>query len=134
MPETLTVTLQAGSGYSLDPSAAAAIRFIDDENGSEIFFYAPLVAASGVSSPGSGYASLFLSPDHGSLRVFVSFSDLVAPQISAHLHHHPTRNIVESLELGQILNHAWTFPENGAGGIPSAQEFEDAILGHKKSA
>ena len=131
VPETLTVTLQAGPGYTLDPAASAGIRFLDEENGSEIFFYAPMGAADGATTPGSGYATLFLSPDHGSLRVSVSFSNLVAPQISAHLHHHPTRNIVESLELGQILNHAWTFPENGAGGIPSAQGILDAILGHE---
>jgi uncharacterized protein (DUF1800 family) len=132
VPEWLTLSLQPGAEFTLDDTASSqSARLVDEEKGSELLFYAPLGAAPGVPTTASGYATLFLSGDRGSARLAVSFSNLVAPQISAHVHHHPTGNIVESLPLGQIANHAWTLPAGGAGGLPDAQAILDAIIGHE---
>ncbi len=131
VPEYLNVTLQPGTNYALASTNSGAIRLLDDESGEEILFYTPLEADAGVVSSASGYGTLFLSGDHASARVSVTFSGLVAPQTSAHLHDHNTSAIMESLELGQILNHIWTFPTNGTGGFTSDQALLDALVANE---
>jgi uncharacterized protein (DUF1800 family) len=131
VPESLVLTLQPGSGYTLDPATSGVVRLLDDESPAEILFYAPLTAVAGAATTASGYGTLFLSPDHDSVRVSVAFSGLVAAQSAAHLHDHHTGNVLESLELGQIQNHVWVFPTAGTGGFTSDQALLDAIAGHE---
>ncbi|MDA0577485.1 MAG: DUF1800 family protein, partial [Verrucomicrobia bacterium] len=130
VPEYLTVSLQSGASYALGVTNSGAFRLLDDESGKEILFYTPLTAVPGTATAASGYGTLLLSGDHASARVSVSFSGLVAAQTAAHLHDHHTGNVLESLELGQILNHVWTFPTNGAGGLNTDQALLDAIVAH----
>ena len=131
VPEVLTVTLQPGADYALDPAHAGSIRLLDEENGPELLFYTPLATVPGVTSSASGYGTLFLSGDHASARVNVSFSGLVAAQVAAHLHDHHTGAVMESLELGQVINHVWVFPTNGTGSFTSDQALLDAIVAHE---
>ncbi len=134
VPETLIVSLVNGAGYTLGTPATGSVRIDDFQTQTETFYFAQLGAQTGATTNGSGYATIWLSGDHTSIRTSLSFTSLSSAQPEqdgAHLHYSPTKEIVHHLESGQVLDDVWAFPEMGTGSLASDQALLDALTGNQ---
>src|SRR5436190_3878151 len=116
VPRTVMFSLFTGTGYTVGAPASGAVTIQDFETQSETLYYAQLTREAGVTTNGSGYATLFLSGDHASVRASVSFTGLTSAQAASH---GSTLNLLDDHQLlqylisGQVFDFVWTFPETG---------------------
>ena len=130
VPETLIFSLVNGAGYTRGVPDTGSIRIDDFQTQTETLYFAQLGAQSAVTTNGSGYATIWLSGDHTSIRTSLSFTNLTSAQPvedGAHLHYSPTRAIIHHLESGQVIDDVWTFPALGVGSLSSDQAILDAL-------
>ena len=128
VPETVIIDIVAGDAYE-SQSDPVEVTVEDYEVQEPTLYIATLTPEGGADSPASGVSSLWLSGNRLSCTVSVSFQGLTSEQTAAHIHlADPVSGpAIESLELGQIEDHQWEFPEEGQGPLTSAQAIVDAL-------
>ena len=107
--ENVTLTLAAGSGYTVAGSGTATVTIADSPG---TLYIATLRPASGAgASAASGLATIVLSANGTIATVNVSFSNLSSGQVGAHLflgNSTSAGDYVLNLPLGQVNGTQWT--------------------------
>ncbi|MCP5538658.1 MAG: DUF1800 family protein [Akkermansiaceae bacterium] len=134
-PNTLVFELQPHPDYTIG-TATAELTIFDatDDPANDVLFLGQMSSERGAATSATGVATLFLNGKKEEARVSMSFSGLTSLQIAAHVHHSNLAGdgvtitsgpVVESLELGQIVDHPWTLRRTGAF---SPQNLVDALF------
>ena len=104
VPETLTCTIGGTSNN-------ASVRVCDAANilANTRLFVAQLSPESGVITSASGLSTVLVQGDNEIGSVNLTFYGLTTSQSAAHIHikNPPSNQIVESLPMGQVTEHAW---------------------------
>jgi len=111
VPETLTLTLDPGEGYTLGEVVSGAVQITDAANRpeNERLFVAYLVPEDGVVSTGSGFATIRVRGDNASGLLGLGFSSLTSPQITPFLDldNQGGGSHITGLPPGQLADHPW---------------------------
>ncbi|MEK7954166.1 DUF1800 family protein [Luteolibacter soli] len=119
-PESVSLTVSTGSGYSVGSPNAATVKIKDatDAPQNEQLFVAYLTRQGTAQSYGSGVATLFLNGSKTAARVNLSFSGLTSNQVNAYLRYGVTSGVGPELRptlpIGQVSNETWTINPVGA--------------------
>jgi hypothetical protein len=119
-PESLTLTISSGSGYSVGTPKVATVKIKDatDVAANEQLFVAYLTRQGTAQSYGSGVATLFLNGSKTAARVNLSFSGLTSNQVNAYLRYGVTSGVGPELRptlpIGQVTNETWSINPVGA--------------------
>lgn len=108
-PETVTLTLAAGAGYTLGNETSGTVTIAD--NPASLFVASLRPGAGAGSSAASGLATIILSADGSMATVNVAFSNLSSGQVGAHLflgNSTSTGDYVLNLPLGQVGGIPWS--------------------------
>ncbi len=119
VPETVTLTLDAGAGFSLGSPLEASVT-IDDSP--DVLLVAQLRGAPGTLSGGSGTAAVRRDGNSTGAKVSLSFNGLGSQQTSAEIYHSlngPGGPTVFTLPNFQVRNMDWDF--SAAGGLSREQ-------------
>jgi uncharacterized protein (DUF1800 family) len=106
--ETVTLTLAAGTGYALGNATAGTVSIVDGVNTLYVAILRP--ASTAGTSAASGLATIVLSGNNTIATVNVTFSNLSAGQVGAHLFLGNSTNAgdyVLNLPLGQVNGTQW---------------------------
>ncbi|MEY2878020.1 MAG: hypothetical protein RLZZ15_400, partial [Verrucomicrobiota bacterium] len=107
-PETVTLTLAAGTGYTVGTAATATVTIADSAGTLYVATLRP--AASATGSGASGLATIVLSASGTVATVNVTFSNLSSGQAGAHLFYGNSTSAgdyVLNLPLGQVGGAQW---------------------------
>jgi len=114
--ETVTLTLQSGSGYQLGNPVEASVS-IDDA--ADVLYIAQLRSVPGMQSAGRGIAALRKSGNSLNSQVSLSFGGLSAAQTSAEIFYSTNQGAggttVLTFPPGQVPTQTWNF--SAAGGL-----------------
>ena len=130
-PESLTLTISTGSGYSVGTPNVASVKIKDatDAPQNEQLFVAYLTRQGTAQSYASGVATLFLNGSKTAARVNLSFSGLTSNQVNAYLRYGVTSGVGPELRptlpIGQVTNEIWTV--NPVGAL-AGQDLIDALF------
>lgn len=130
-PESLTLTISNGSGYSVGTPKVATVKIKDatDAAANEQLFVAYLTRQGTAQSYGSGVATLFLNGSKTAARVNLSFSGLTSNQVNAYLRYGVTSGVGPELRptlpIGQVTNETWSI--NPVGAL-SGQDLIDGLF------
>ncbi len=112
--ETVTLTLESGSGYEIASPSTASVQ-IDDA--ADVLYVAQLRSAPGLQSSGKGFASVRNAGNSLSSRVALSFGGLVSAQTTAEIFHSTNQGLggttVFSFPLGQVPAMDWNISASG---------------------
>lgn len=130
VPEMLTFTIAAGSGYTLGSSTEAAITIIDAANtdANRKVFLGNFVPQDGAATTAYGSASLILQGDNAAAMINYSFSGLTSQQVDQHIHL-VNGPVLKDIEFtGPVFDFYWELTlENGAA-FSTEQELLDALF------
>ncbi|WP_035614510.1 DUF1800 family protein [Haloferula sp. BvORR071] len=130
-PESVSLTVSTGSGYSVGSPNVATVKIKDatDVPANEQLFVAYLTRQGTAQSYGSGVATLFLNGSKTAARVNLSFSGLTSNQVNAYLRYGVTSGVGPELRptlpIGQVTNETWTI--NPVGAL-AGQDLIDGLL------
>jgi uncharacterized protein (DUF1800 family) len=112
--ETVTLTLQAGSGYELGNPTEASIT-IDDA--ADVLYVAQLRSAPGLNSAGKGIAAVRKAGNSLTSSGSLSFGGLGGAQSSAEIYHSTNQGLggttVFTYPPGQVPEFTWDFAPSG---------------------
>ena len=128
VPESFVLTLDSSDDYNPGSENSGTATLEDDEVQTEKLLLAQLTAQGGAMTTGSGNSPLWLSGDHTSCRIALSFSGLTSETTAAHIHQVGSGDIVEGVPHVPFTNYIWTFPVEGQGPYASNQELLDALV------
>ncbi|MFK7910114.1 MAG: DUF1800 family protein [Akkermansiaceae bacterium] len=124
VPETLQLTIGG-------TSSSASVRVCDAANTPENarLLIAQLAPEGNAITPGSGLSTILLQGDNEAASVNLNFYGLTTSQTAVHIHiKNPVSGPhVESLPLGQVVDHSWTIL--AAHFLATDQAVLDALLG-----
>ncbi|HRE05414.1 MAG TPA: DUF1800 family protein [Opitutaceae bacterium] len=123
--ETVTITLLAGTGYTLGTTTTATVAIADSPGTLYVSTLRPATGAAG--SVASGLASIILSADGSLATVNVSFSNLSSGQVGSHLFLGDSTSAgdyVLNLPLGQVTGYQWNIYNTATA---TAAQIVDAI-------
>jgi uncharacterized protein (DUF1800 family) len=130
VPELATLTLNAGTGYTLSSSVSAAVSIIDAANTDENrkVFLGTFFPQDGVATTASGLASFVLQGDNDAGQMNYTFSNLTTQQVDQHIHL-TDGPILKDIEFsGPVFDFPWDLSlENGAP-FSTEQELLDALF------
>lgn len=133
-PNSLTLELDFHPDYAIS-NALAEVTIFDatDTPENQVDFVALLSPERGAETSANGYGWIKLNGRKDRALVTLQFSGLTATQTAAHVHHSTLGGdnstitngpVVESLPLGQIVDHNWQIRRTGAY---SPQQLIDAL-------
>jgi uncharacterized protein (DUF1800 family) len=129
VPETLSITLAAGSGYDLgtDRSAVMVISDATNDSANQKVFLGAFAPQNGAITNGSGVLSFILQGDNEAGKLSYSFSNLSAVQTDQHIHLSPSGTTVKDIEqTGSISNFVWDLAPGGI--FVTEQQMLDALF------
>ena len=130
VPEIVTFTLDAGTGYRLGNTTEVAITVIDAANSdaNRKVFLGTFTPQGGAATTASGTASLILQGDNDAATVNYDFFGLTSQQVDQHIHL-TNGPILKDIEFtGPVFDFPWDLSlENGAP-FQTEQELLDALF------
>lgn len=128
-PETLGITLEAGSGYQLSGDTYGEITISDATNTQDnakvfIGIFGP---QDGAITTAGGSLSLVLQGDNNSALITYSFYDLTSTQTDQHIHLFPSGAVIKDIEpTGDVTNYSWNLAPGGI--FTTRQQLLDALF------
>ena len=134
VPEALTLTLQAGEGYTLGDSISAAVKINDATNASANgrVFLGTFGPQDGADTAGSGLLSFILQGDNEQGVLTYNFTNLGSVRTDQHIHLSPSGTIVRDIEdaeldpNGHLTLHTWDLAPGGI--FTTEQQVLDALF------
>jgi uncharacterized protein (DUF1800 family) len=130
VPETLRLRIAPSDHYEVSEEDSVEITIFDATNtpANERLFVATLRKEGDIETNGSGLSTIRLQGDNQLGIVNLAFDGLTSIQTAVHLHiANPVSGPpVESLELGQVIDHWWTV--RATQFLTSDQEALDALI------
>lgn len=126
-PETATITLAAGTGYSIGSASSATVNVNDaaDVTANEQIFVAPLTPYPGVTSSASGVGTFYLNGPKNRARVSLAFNGLSSMQTNAYIRYGVSgTELRPNLGTGQLIDVIWNIVPAGA---ITGQQIIDAL-------
>jgi len=136
VPEMLRLSFRTVSNGMVTPlGSTQTIHIRDAENTSanRKLFVAYYGREGGAATTATGIATVLVNGDNSQALVNSSFSNLTSQQSASHLHAAPANDpqssgpIIESIELGQVLDHAWNIDAEPGVGWMNSQATLDAL-------
>ena len=116
VPETLTLTLDNGSAYTINNENKAAITIIDASNIAENakVFLGIFSPQGDAQTSATGVLSVILQGDNEQAKLSYTFSDLGAIQTDQHIHLAPAGSMIKDIEFtGPLTNYLWDLAPGG---------------------
>lgn len=130
VPETLRIRIMPSQHYEVSEEDSAEITIFDATNtpANERLFVATLRNEGDIETKGSGLSTIRLQGDNQLGLVNLAFDGLSSTQTAVHIHiANPVSGPpVESLELGQVIDHWWTV--RATQFLTTDQEALDALI------
>lgn len=130
-PETVSLALGGGSGYSLCGTSSGSVRVNDaaPTAANEQLFVAFLTRQGNAQTYASGIATLYLNGPKNAARVNISFSGLTSNQTNAYLRYGVTSGVGPELRptfpIGQVTEQTWSIVPVG---VYTGQNIIDALF------
>jgi uncharacterized protein (DUF1800 family) len=130
VPEVVTFSLTAGSGYNLGTATTSAVSIIDAANTdlNRQVFLGTFVPQDGVATTASGTASFILQGDNDAGEMNYTFSNLTSQQVDQHIHL-TNGPILKDIEFsGPVFEFPWDLSLANGAPFNTEQELLDALF------
>jgi uncharacterized protein (DUF1800 family) len=134
IPETLTLTLATGSGYSLSENISAEIIISEATNdvSNSRLFLGTFKAQDGISTSASGLLSFILQGDNDKGTLTYTYANLGTQRTDQHLHLSPSGTIIHDIKdedlqsAGNVSDYQWDLAPGGI--FTTKQQMLDALF------
>jgi hypothetical protein len=134
IPETLMLTLNTGSGYSVSENISAEIiisEATNDRSNSRLFL-GTFKAQDGISTSASGLLSFILQGDNDKGTLTYTYANLGTQRTDQHLHLSPSGTIIHDIKdedlqsSGNVSDYEWDLAPGGI--FTTKQQMLDALF------
>ncbi len=130
VPETVSFTLVAGTGYNVGGTSTSHVSIIDAANtdANRKFFLNTFSPQTGVATTASGTASFILQGDNAAGLMNYTFSGLTSQQVDQHIHL-TNGPILRDIEFsGPVFDFPWDLSLANGAPFQTDQELLDALF------